>query len=540
MNFMNYLKNANLPKARKITTSYRAEPLDPIKILLAGEINAGKSSLINALLGEKLLPEAIARHTAAVHYCRFGKEKLFRVFFRDHSHAPESHPLTGESLTAYLDEAGKAVDFIEVEHPAIPEGLDLIDTPGINDEDPYRDTLVRSFMSQADALIFVFDANRSVTRTEVEFLSGYLGKFRLNHCIFVANKSDQIPVEKRGENQAVFLKTLREYVSPKIHERQAIMLSTRFQNGETGSVADLMPQLSELLQKHGKITQDRQTRKRLDELTSQLNVSESKLSLVGGRNSEACAVSWRFRASRLLKSSLLLRDSKQRFFEDIRSYLDQELERLSGQLAHAIEIYGVKENFLPHAESELSTVLEGVKQRAEKLLARKLELTITSSALDSALGNHVGRTTEARMAQQKSDAEAGLASNLSGVGASFLFFSHPMVAMGLAAWGVFHAHGQREMAAKQEHDLKQATHDEIRTRLQSVSEKVMESLEAWYEEQIQTNECAVTDFLKQIYAAFDPSSIQDVAALEKQVAQLRADINATAVQLGNGAAERAA
>lgn len=73
--------------------------IQEIKVLVAGEINAGKSSLISSLIGENLLPSKITGHTAAIHYCKYGARSSCLVHFRPElNRSAESIPLVKSEL----------------------------------------------------------------------------------------------------------------------------------------------------------------------------------------------------------------------------------------------------------------------------------------------------------------------------------------------------------------------------------------------------------------------------------------------------------
>lgn len=103
-------------------------------------------------------------------------------------------------MEKFLNSAGKIIQFIEIIHPHIPEGVILIDTPGINDPDPYRDSLVAAFVSEADVLLFVFDINQALKRTELSFLSEHIRKFKIQHCLFIGNKADIDRPDKKRDS----------------------------------------------------------------------------------------------------------------------------------------------------------------------------------------------------------------------------------------------------------------------------------------------------------------------------------------------------
>ena len=116
--------------------------LGVFRLVVMGEIKKGKSSFINALLGEQgLLPTKTDVATSTVYKVLYGPEKKLKVFFQpdiDTGRRREPLEIREAELNDYGTEDGnpqnrKRVDFIGIEmpNPLLKEGLVLVDTPGV-------------------------------------------------------------------------------------------------------------------------------------------------------------------------------------------------------------------------------------------------------------------------------------------------------------------------------------------------------------------------------------------------------------------------
>lgn len=113
-------------------------------LVVAGEFNAGKSSLLNALLGATVMPEGVTPTTD-------------RITVVTH----------GERATE-TEEGGGVV---RRTHPAeLLVDLALVDTPGTNAIIKKHQELTERFIPRADLLLFVTSADRPFTQSEREFL----------------------------------------------------------------------------------------------------------------------------------------------------------------------------------------------------------------------------------------------------------------------------------------------------------------------------------------------------------------------------------
>jgi small GTP-binding protein len=131
-------------------------------LVVAGEFNSGKSSFINALLGERVLPEGVTPTTDRINLLRHGST-------------------VGErSLQAFL---------LERTHPAeLLRELEVVDTPGTNAIIRAHEELTRNFVPRADLVLFVTSADRPFTESE----RGFLEQIRQwgKKIVFVVNKID--------------------------------------------------------------------------------------------------------------------------------------------------------------------------------------------------------------------------------------------------------------------------------------------------------------------------------------------------------------
>ncbi|MGH7580764.1 MAG: dynamin family protein [Gemmatimonadales bacterium] len=131
-------------------------------LVIAGEFNSGKSSFINALLGERVLPEGVTPTTDRINLLRHGPE------------------VTEQSVEAFL---------LERTHPAeLLRELTVVDTPGTNAVIRRHEELTRDFVPRADLVLFVTSADRPFSESEREFLERIRewGK----KIVFIVNKVD--------------------------------------------------------------------------------------------------------------------------------------------------------------------------------------------------------------------------------------------------------------------------------------------------------------------------------------------------------------
>ncbi len=131
-------------------------------VVVTGEFNAGKSALLNALLGEQVLREGATPTTSRVTLVKWGEQTSEEIV--DEGFATQTYPL-----------------------PILKE-LNIVDTPGTNAVIRQHERLTDEFVPRSDLVLFATSADRPLTESERQFLERILkwGK----KVVFVLNKVD--------------------------------------------------------------------------------------------------------------------------------------------------------------------------------------------------------------------------------------------------------------------------------------------------------------------------------------------------------------
>src|SRR5215212_12982 len=146
-------------------------------LVVVGEFNAGKSALVNALMGEKVLREGATPTTSRVTLVKWGEKVAEQVV--DENFAIYTYPL-----------------------PLLKE-LNIVDTPGTNAVIRYHERLTEEFVPRSDLVLFTTSADHPLTESERQFLERILAWGK--KVVFVLNKADIL------ESQAA-LEEIRSFV----------------------------------------------------------------------------------------------------------------------------------------------------------------------------------------------------------------------------------------------------------------------------------------------------------------------------------------
>ncbi|MEL7235594.1 MAG: dynamin family protein, partial [Chloroflexota bacterium] len=145
-------------------------------VAVIGEFNAGKSTFINALLGDALLPMGITPTTEAIELIRYSEE-------------PMRKPITSEEDEGRLRQWG---------HPNTgAPGVAIVDTPGTGSVFKQHDRVAKDFLHRSDLVIFLISAKRAFADTERLYLE--LARNYGKKTILVMNQIDLLDPGERAE-----------------------------------------------------------------------------------------------------------------------------------------------------------------------------------------------------------------------------------------------------------------------------------------------------------------------------------------------------
>lgn len=159
---------------RHVVAQTRAHLEDPFLVVVAGEFNAGKSSLINAILASDVMSEGATPTTDAVTMLRY---------------APVAMALS--------QQPGWVVRAVPV---PLLQRLSIVDTPGTNAIIREHEVLTREIVPRADVVLFVTSADRPFSETERAFLA-MLHEWQ-RKVIILINKIDLLSPSESADVQA--------------------------------------------------------------------------------------------------------------------------------------------------------------------------------------------------------------------------------------------------------------------------------------------------------------------------------------------------
>lgn len=160
-------------------------------VAVLAPFNFGKSTLINALLGQEIMPTEMVRTTGAVISLKYG-DRLTTSIALESGKVIKSNDTEILKEFAVLNRKGqRREDVLSVRvsypHHLLKNGVEFFDLPGTNDQEE-QDILVRDKLLQVDLVLQILNAGQAFTLGEQETLRQWLINRGINTVIFVLNK----------------------------------------------------------------------------------------------------------------------------------------------------------------------------------------------------------------------------------------------------------------------------------------------------------------------------------------------------------------
>jgi hypothetical protein len=219
-----------------------------------GQFKRGKSTLLDALLGDHILPTGVLPITAVPTVIRYGRSRSARVRFRGGMWAD----IAPEELTQYVSEEQnpenlKGVAGVEVFVPSalLAEGMCFVDTPGLGSVFAGNTAATQAFVPHIDAAIVVVGADPPIAGEELALVEE-VGK-QVSDLVVVLNKADRASDSDRDLAKSFTRRVLEKRLMRSIGPVYEISAEERLQNqGPERDWASLIVALETLVRESGR------------------------------------------------------------------------------------------------------------------------------------------------------------------------------------------------------------------------------------------------------------------------------------------------
>jgi GTP-binding protein EngB required for normal cell division len=189
-----------------------------LQLAVVGQFKRGKSTLLNALLGARILPSAITPLTAIPTFLRHGISMALNVEKSDgtqeHIAADSAAALHALLAARVTEEAnprnrlGLARVDVTLPNPLLKAGIVLIDTPGVGSTYLHNTETAKDTLPECDAALFVVSPDPPITEIEIQYLKAL--REVTPKILVILNKIDLVDGDDRRKSEVFLVQTVSE------------------------------------------------------------------------------------------------------------------------------------------------------------------------------------------------------------------------------------------------------------------------------------------------------------------------------------------
>ncbi len=354
-------KDEEYDRSREQLHALKRSVESPLRVAFLGEVKAGKSSVVNALIGERIAPTDVLEATAVVSVIRHG-DPAGVIHFRDGRCIQGTFEDTISALEKGRgsEEFADTVHHVEVSLP-LPglESLEVLDTPGLTTMSNRIGEAALELLTGYDVVVWVFNSRHAGAR-DVGAIFERVAATKVP-VVCVVSRVDEL-----GNQESV--ERVLEYFSDQVLPWSDHVLATsvvRHERGEDGG----MSALRAVLEGFGEAPEEAKVRSvvnRVDAVLAglvSLHLDRAEAGEIGARTREAVK-------GRLIRAGQAVDDDVNR---RVMSYIDDEMfraeqARLRNQvktgMTHGADLAAELEAVAIRCQGSIEEELSGLRELA--------------------------------------------------------------------------------------------------------------------------------------------------------------------------------
>jgi GTP-binding protein EngB required for normal cell division len=182
----------------------------PIDVAVMGQFKAGKSSFLNSLIGQNVLPVGAIPVTTAITRLQYGNKKGALVRHFDGS----TTEVTLTDIAQFTSEAknpgnDKNVAIVDIELPSLQKypGLRLVDTPGLGSVYKYHQSTSEHWLPAVGTALLAVSSDRPLSEHDLELIRELTS--HTPNIILLLTKADILSPVQQQEVVSFFQQTLQ-------------------------------------------------------------------------------------------------------------------------------------------------------------------------------------------------------------------------------------------------------------------------------------------------------------------------------------------
>lgn len=164
---------------------------EPMKIAIIGQFSSGKSTFLNALLGQEILPSGITPITAKICHIVYGNDYALELHYKNGNIATKPLHFMSE-----VSEAQNAkIAFYKLYAPLeLLKSMSFLDTPGFNSQNQSDTDTTNAVLESVDGIIWLTLIDNVGKQSEKEIINTHIKRYA-SKSLCVLNQKDRLKNE---------------------------------------------------------------------------------------------------------------------------------------------------------------------------------------------------------------------------------------------------------------------------------------------------------------------------------------------------------
>jgi GTP-binding protein EngB required for normal cell division len=192
-----------------------------IDVAILGQFKAGKSSFLNSLIGNPLLPVGVIPVTSAITRLQYGERERASIRYFDGREIESEVSVVGEFTSETQNPANqKNVEVVDLDLPSLEKysGLRLVDTPGLGSIFKYHMETSENWLPEVGAALLAISSDRPLAANDLELIRDL--RRHTPKIIILLTKADLLSPDQQNEVVDFFRTALQQ----QFHEEFPVFL----------------------------------------------------------------------------------------------------------------------------------------------------------------------------------------------------------------------------------------------------------------------------------------------------------------------------
>jgi len=194
LNYKKYLEDNDIfisYEIKEYLTHLSKREEEPMKLAVSGQFSSGKSTFLNAMLSDDILPSGNLPITSKITYIRYGEKIQLKLTYNNNREELVALDDISKYVNQQSTEQIKNLEHITLYYPQeILKSIVFVDTPGFNSPTQMDDETTEKILEDVDGILWLTNIGNAGKKSEIDVLAKYFQQYSQKSICIVNHKDD--------------------------------------------------------------------------------------------------------------------------------------------------------------------------------------------------------------------------------------------------------------------------------------------------------------------------------------------------------------